>query len=78
MLVRLRDSDGAEGVGEASILGGPHWGEESAEGVQAAIERYIAPALIGTPLDGLEAVAALLSRPGRGGDGGARPAGPSP
>lgn len=66
VLVRLRDSDGAEGVGEASILGGPHWGEESAEGVQATIECYIAPALIGTPLDGLEALAALLSRLVRG------------
>lgn len=66
VLVRLRDSDGAEGVGEASILGGPYWGEESAEGVQATIENYITPALVGMPLDGLEALAATLSRLVRG------------
>ena len=66
VLVRLRDTDGVEGVGEASILGGPYWGMESAESVQAAIEHYIAPALIGTELDGMEAVGALLARLVRG------------
>lgn len=66
VLVRLCDTDGAEGVGEASILGGPHWGVESAESVQAAIDAYIAPALIGTMLDGVEAMAAALARLVRG------------
>lgn len=68
VLVRLRDGDGdgVEGVGEASVLGGPHWGEESAEGIQAVIETYIAPALVGTALDGIEAIAATLARLVRG------------
>ncbi len=66
VLVRLHDTEGAEGVGEASILGGPYWGAESAESVQAAIETYIAPTLIGTELGGLEAVGALLARLVRG------------
>lgn len=66
ILVRLRDTDGAEGVGEASVLGGPYWGEESAEGIQAVIETYIAPSLVGTVLDGVEAVAATLARLVRG------------
>jgi len=55
-----------EGVGEASVLGGPHWGEESAEGIQAVIETYIAPALAGTAFDGIEAFAATLTRLVRG------------
>lgn len=62
VIVRLRDSDGAEGIGEASVLGGPHWNEESAEGIQAVIENYIAPALRGVAFDSIEAVAALLGR----------------
>lgn len=66
VLVRLRDSDGVQGVGEASVLGGPHWGEESAEGIQAVIETYIAPALAGAALDGIEAFAANLARLVRG------------
>lgn len=66
VLVRLRDSDGMAGIGEASVLGGPHWGEESAEGIQAVIETYIAPALAGTALDGIEAFAATLARLVRG------------
>ena len=66
VLVRLRDADGVEGVGEASILGGPFWGHESAEGVQACIEAYLAPALLGTTLDGLEALADRLGRLVRG------------
>lgn len=66
LLVRMRDSDGVEGIGEASVLGGPHWGVECAEGVQAAIELYIGPALIGQPIDSLEALAHRLARAVRG------------
>ena len=66
VLVRMRDGDGAEGVGEASILGGPYWGAESAEGVRAAIDTYIAPALVDTMVEGVEAVAAMLARLVRG------------
>ncbi|MEA3113102.1 MAG: muconate cycloisomerase [Caballeronia sp.] len=66
VLVRIADQDGAEGCGEAAILGGPYWGTESAEGVQAAIEKYIAPAILGVPLGGLEAAALLLGKTIRG------------
>lgn len=66
VLVRLFDSDGRQGIGEASILGGPHWGEESAESVQAVIDHYVAPALIGREIDGLEQFAKLMQRLIRG------------
>ena len=61
ILVRMRDADGVEGLGEASILGGPYWGEESAESVQAVIEKYLAPVLVGTEITGVEAVAACVA-----------------
>lgn len=66
VLVRLFDDDGRMGLGEASILGGPHWGEESAEGVQAIVDTYLTPALIGTRIAGIEKFAALLRRLVRG------------
>ncbi len=66
LLVRVRDTDGAEGIGEAVVMGGPFWGSESIEGVQAAVENYIAPALIGQPLDRLGALSAMLARIVRG------------
>lgn len=66
VLVRVWDADGAMGIGEASVLGGPHWGSESAESVQAAVERYISPVLIGKRVGSLEASAALMSRALRG------------
>ncbi|WP_336867643.1 muconate/chloromuconate family cycloisomerase [Sphingomonas sanguinis] len=45
VLVRLRDSDGIEGVGEGTTIGGLSYGEESPEGIKLAIDTYIAPVL---------------------------------
>jgi muconate cycloisomerase len=47
VLVRVRTSDGVEGIGEAVVPGGPWWGGESVEGMQALIDRYLAPLLHG-------------------------------
>ena len=66
VLVRMRDADGVEGLGEASVLGGPHWGAESAESVQAVIEAYLTPFLVGTEIAGLESIADHLARLVRG------------
>jgi muconate cycloisomerase len=66
LLVRIRDSDGAEGVGEAIVMGGPFWGSESIEGVQAAIEKYIAPSLLNQPTDTLGSLSVLLGKVVRG------------
>ncbi|WP_267433544.1 muconate/chloromuconate family cycloisomerase [Sphingomonas sp. GM_Shp_1] len=45
VLVRLRDSDGIEGIGEGTTIGGLSYGEESPEGIKLAIDTYIAPVL---------------------------------
>ncbi|WP_420223283.1 muconate cycloisomerase family protein [Pigmentiphaga litoralis] len=45
VLVRLRTSDGAMGIGEIAII--PHYGEESPEAVKATIDHVLAPHLLG-------------------------------
>jgi muconate/chloromuconate cycloisomerase len=52
VFVRLTTDVGIEGVGEASLLSGPYWSEESAESVQAVCENYLRSILIG--MDPLE------------------------
>lgn len=47
LLVRLITRDGIVGIGEGVVPGGPWWGGESIEGMQALIERYLIPILIG-------------------------------
>jgi muconate/chloromuconate cycloisomerase len=66
VLVRLRTDQGLEGLGEAVTLGGPTWGEESVESIQATIERYLAPELIGQDPFGIEAINQRLARRVRG------------
>jgi muconate cycloisomerase len=62
LILRLRTSDGIEGIGEAVVPGGPWWGGESIEGIKALIDNYIAPLLIGQDASRVGAVAALLDR----------------
>ena len=45
VLVRMRDSDGVEGIGEGTTIGGLSYGDESPEGIKLAIDTYIAPIL---------------------------------
>ena len=45
VIVRLTDSDGVEGVGEGTTIGGLSYGEESPESIKSAIDTYIAPIL---------------------------------
>jgi muconate cycloisomerase len=45
VLVRIRDSDGVEGIGEGTTIGGLSYGEESPESIKLAIDTYIAPIL---------------------------------
>jgi L-alanine-DL-glutamate epimerase-like enolase superfamily enzyme len=52
VLVRIRTTDGVEGIGEASTLGGPRWSEESVESIKANIDSYLAPAILGETADG--------------------------
>jgi muconate cycloisomerase len=45
VLVRLTDSDGVEGIGEGTTIGGLSYGEESPESIKSAIDTYIVPVL---------------------------------
>lgn len=49
VLVRVRLANGIEGIGEAAVLGGPRWAEESVESIQAVVTRYLAPVLRDCP-----------------------------
>lgn len=60
VIVELRLANGLEGIGEAATLGGPRWSEESVESIKAAIDHYLAPALIGQPADRFEAAGARM------------------
>lgn len=47
VLVRVRCTDGIEGVGEATTIGGLAYGEESPESIKVNIDTYFAPLLTG-------------------------------
>lgn len=51
VLVNIRFSDGSQGIGEGTTIGGLSYGPESPEGIQSAIDTYIAPALVGRDAD---------------------------
>ncbi len=62
VLVRVRTSNGVEGIGEAATLGGPRWSEESVESIKATVDCYLAPAILGERADRFEHVGALMDR----------------
>src|SRR5690349_23358012 len=45
VVVRLRSSDGIEGIGEGTTIGGLSYGDESPEGIKLAIDTYVEPIL---------------------------------
>ncbi|TCS37363.1 muconate cycloisomerase [Paucimonas lemoignei] len=62
VILRLRCSDGIEGVGEATTIGGLAYGEQSPESTKLALDRYIAPLIIGMPVDSVNAVMARVAK----------------
>lgn len=62
VIVRLRTSDGIEGIGEAVVPGGPWWGGESIEGIKVLIDRYLGPMLHGADAGRVTALARDLDR----------------
>lgn len=60
MLVQIRFSDGSEGLGEGTTIGGLAYGEESPEGMKLAIDRYFAPLMIGREAERPTALMALV------------------
>lgn len=62
MLVRIRCSDGVEGIGEGTTIGGLSYGDESPEGMKLAIDTYFAPLLRGCDLAAVAATMAAIGR----------------
>lgn len=66
VILRLRCSDGVEGIGESTTIGGLSYGYESPEGMKANIDAHLAPALIGQPADNINAAMQRLDRVAKG------------
>jgi len=66
VIVRLRCSDGIEGIGEATTIGGLSYGDESPEGIKLTIDTYLAPALVGQDVTNIHAAMARLNKVARG------------
>jgi muconate cycloisomerase len=66
VIVRLHSSDGFEGIGEATTIGGLTYGEESPEGIKLTIDTYLTPALIGLDATNVNAAMARLNKVARG------------
>lgn len=62
VLVRIRFSDGSEGLGEGTTIGGLSYCPESPESIQSVIETYIAPGIVGLDGDDINSVTQLVDR----------------
>jgi muconate cycloisomerase len=62
VLVRIRFSDGSEGIGEGTTIGGLSYGPESPESIQSAIDTYIAPVLVGRDADNVNDAIQLIDK----------------
>jgi muconate cycloisomerase len=60
VIVELQLANGVTGIGEAATLGGPRWSEESVESIKAAIDGYLAPAILGERADRFELLGARM------------------
>jgi hypothetical protein len=62
VIVRLRCSDGIDGSGEATSLGGLSYGGDSAESIKVNVDLYLAPVLIGAETRSLGRAVANMAR----------------
>lgn len=62
VLVRISFSDGSEGIGEGTTIGGLSYGAESPEGIRSAIDTYIAPVLLGRDGEDVNGAIHLMDR----------------
>jgi len=66
VIVRVKDADGLEGLGEATTIGGLAYGPESPESVKLTIDTYFKPQLIGQSADAINTLRVRLNRTIRG------------
>ncbi|MEZ0603962.1 muconate/chloromuconate family cycloisomerase [Paraburkholderia sp. IW21] len=66
VIIRLRSSDGIEGIGEATTIGGLSYGDESPEGIKLTIDTYLAPAIVGQDATNINDAMLNLNKVARG------------
>lgn len=62
LLVAVRTEAGVTGYGEGVVPGGPWWGGESVETMQALVERYMVPVLAGRRVDDITGLMSDIDR----------------
>lgn len=62
VIIRLFSSDGVEGLGESTTIGGISYADEFPEGIKLAIDTYFTPLLIGQDPTGINAIMKLLEK----------------
>ena len=60
--LRIRFSDGSEGIGEGTTIGGLSYGPESPESIRSAIDTYVAPALLNRDADDVNGAIQLIDK----------------
>ncbi|MDF9890904.1 UNVERIFIED_ORG: L-alanine-DL-glutamate epimerase-like enolase superfamily enzyme [Pseudomonas vranovensis] len=62
VIIRLQCSDGIEGLGEATTIGGLAYGNESPESIKQNIDSYFAPLLVGLDASNINAAMQRLDK----------------
>jgi len=66
VIVRILDTDGAEGLGEGTTIGGLAYGPESPESIKKNIDTYITPLLLNKPYHSIKSLTQMLNKSIRG------------
>ncbi|HSC82170.1 MAG TPA: muconate cycloisomerase family protein [Pseudomonas sp.] len=66
VIIRIRCSDGVEGIGESTTIGGLAYGNESPESIKTNIDCHLAPALIGLEAGNINAAMLKLDKLAKG------------
>lgn len=66
VIIRVLCSDGVEGVGESTTIGGLAYGYESPESIKSNIDAYLAPALLGMAAGNINAAMLKLDKIAKG------------
>ncbi|MGH8430898.1 MAG: muconate cycloisomerase, partial [Solimonas sp.] len=62
VIIRVRCSDGIEGIGEATTIGGLAYGNESPESIKANLDAHFAPLLVGQDASNINAAMLRLDK----------------
>ncbi|GAA6184921.1 muconate/chloromuconate family cycloisomerase [Aliiglaciecola sp. NS0011-25] len=66
VIVRIRDNNGLEGIGEGTTIGGLAYGPESPESIQTNIDKYFSPLIINQPASNINVLMQMLNQSIRG------------